>query len=171
MGKRASNFKGDTLKLISKLPAEWGFAFLLGTLPIWVFSKTSKDFEEMVSGLLAIGPLIEYFGWMLIPYGLLFVFKYVMRFGSDWGTQVFGFFHKLIAEVGTGLLTITRTGLGAAAGIFFLSDEVVTLTQDQMVRLCWMIGVLTLANCALAMLKDEMIEKTSRPTYKNPIKL
>ncbi|MNJ44255.1 hypothetical protein D3C77_392990 [compost metagenome] len=171
MGKKANNFKDEAIKLISKLPTEWSCAFMLGTLPILLFSRTSQGLDEMVAGLLAIGPLISYFGWMLVPYALVFSIKYCVRFSSDRSKSSFNFIHKVIAEVGTGFLTILRTGLGVAFGILLLSDEVVAPTNGQYAMLYWMILMLSFFNCALALGKDEIIEKTDRPTYRNPIKL
>jgi hypothetical protein len=171
MGKRANNFKNDSIKLISKIPAEWTFAILLGTLPILLFSRNSKGLDDMVSGLLAIGPLIYYFGWMLAPYALLFFIKYCVRFSSDRSRYSFNFIHNIITEVGTGFLTITRTGLGVAFGILLLPSEITAPTKDQYMLLYWMIFVLSFFNCAMALGKDELIQKTDRPTYRNPIKL
>ncbi|UQS92428.1 hypothetical protein [Pseudomonas chlororaphis] len=171
MGKRASNFKEDTLKLISKLPTELSLAALLGTLPIYLFSHNSKSLDEMVSGLLAIGPLIDYFGWMLVPYASLLIIKYGVRFSSDRSKNSFNFIHKIIAEAGTGFQTILRTGVGVTIGILILPKAITTPTPAQYAMLYWMIVIVSIFSCAISFLKDEIIQRTERPTYRNPLKL
>ena len=73
MNKKPSNFKRDTIALISKFPSEFILASLLGTLPTVFFSSTEKDVNEIVQGLLAIGPLIQYSAYLIAPYALVFI--------------------------------------------------------------------------------------------------
>ncbi|WP_434580213.1 hypothetical protein J3P95_18095 [Pseudomonas sp. Z5-35] len=172
MKKKPNNFKKDTLALISKIPSEWAIAFLLGTVPLWFFSSTQKDVEDIIQGLLAIGPLIEYSAYLIAPYALVFIIKYGIRFSSEKSIWIFDFVHSIIAEVGTGFLTITRTGLGAIFGILSLglATHIVTVTPQQILSLSVMIFTLTVVNCALALGRDTLIEHTSRPSNNNPIK-
>ncbi|KAB0568935.1 hypothetical protein [Pseudomonas palleroniana] len=173
MNKKPSNFKRDTIALIRKLPSEFILASLLGTVPTVLFSSTEKDVNEIVEGLLAIGPLIQYSTYLIAPYVLAFIIKHGIRFSSDKSIDTFNFIHKNIAEVGTGLLTITRTGLGAALGVLVLglTTDIITINSQQIATLIVMILSLTLANCALALGKDTLIEQTTRSHIKNPIKL
>jgi hypothetical protein len=173
MNKKPSNFKKDTIALISKLPSEWVLAFLLGTLPILFFSSTQKDVDDIVQGLLAIGPLIEYSTYLTGLYAFVFLVKHGIRFSSDKSIDTFNFIHKIIAEIGTGFLTITRTGLGAILGVLVLglTTDIITINKYQLTSMTVMILSLTLANCALALGKDTLIEHTNRPSIKNPIKL
>lgn len=173
MNKKPSNFKKEMVALISQLPSEWLLAFLLGTLPTWIFSSTEKDVDEIVQGLLAIGPLIQYSAYLIALYVLAFIIKHGIRFSSDKSKGIFNFFHKVIAEIGTGFLTITRTGLGAALGVLVLglTTDIITINDQQIISLSAMILSLTIANCALALGKDTLIEHTNRPSIKNPIKL
>lgn len=173
MNKKPSSFKKDTVALISKLPSEWVLAFLLGTLPILLFSSTQKDVDDIVQGLLAIGPLIEYSAYLAGPYAFVFLIKYLIRFSSDKSIETFNFIHKIIAEIGTGFLTITRTGLGAVFGVLVLGliTEIISINNKQLLSMTVMILSLTLANCALALGKDTLIEHTNRPSLKNAIKL
>lgn len=173
MNKKTSNFKRDTIALMSKLPSEWVLALLLGTLPVVFFSSTQKDVDDIVQGLLAIGPLIDYSAYLLAPYALVFIIKYGIRFSSDKSIGIFNFIHKIIAETGTGFLTITRTGLGAVFGVLALglTTDIITISSQQFISSLVMILSLTLANCALALGKDTLIEHTNRPSMKNPIKL
>ncbi|MBD8091745.1 hypothetical protein IFT48_17270 [Pseudomonas fluorescens] len=173
MNKKPSNFKRDSIALMSKLPSEWVLAFLLGTLPILFFSSTQKDVDDIVQGLLAIGPLIKYSAYLVGPYAFVFLVKHGIRFGSDKSIDAFNFIHKIIAEIGTGFLTITRTGLGAVFGVLALglTTDIITVNNQQIISLGIMILSLTLTNCALALGKDTLIERTNRPPVKNPIKL
>ena len=173
MNKKPSNFKKEMVALISQLPSEWLLAFLLGTLPTWIFSSTEKDVDEIVQGLLAIGPLIQYSAYLIALYVLAFIIKHGIRFSSDKSKGIFNFFHKVITEIGTGFLTITRTGLGAALGVLVLglTTDIITINDQQIISLSAMILSLTIANCALALGKDTLIEHTNRPSIKNPIKL
>jgi len=172
MKTKRSNFKQDSIALLRQLPSEWAIAFLLGALPLWLFSHTQKDVDEIVQGLLAIGPLIEYSAYLIAPYGLVFLIKYGVRFRSEKNMWIFEFTHKVIAEVGTGFLTITRTGLGAVFGTLLigLSSEIITISTQQIASLLVMIFSLTLANCAFALGKDTLIEHTIRPVSSNPLK-
>lgn len=172
MNKKPSNFKRDTIALTSKFPSEFILASLLGTLPTVFFSSTEKDVNEIVQGLLAIGPLIQYSAYLIAPYALVFIIKYGIRFSSDKSIDTFNFIHKNIAEVGAGFLTITRTGLGATLGVLVLglTTDIITINSQQIMTLSVMILSLTLTNCALALGKDTLIEQTTRPYIKNPIK-
>ncbi|MDT8907016.1 hypothetical protein [Pseudomonas prosekii] len=172
MERKPSNFKKDTIALIRKLPSEWAIAFLLGTVPLWLFSSTQKDVDDIVQGLLAIGPLIEYSTYLMAPYAIVFFIKYGIRFSSDKSIWMFDFIHKIIAEIGTGFLTITRTGLGAVFGVLSLglATNIITVSSQQILSLSVMIFSLTLANCALAFGRDTLIEHTSRRPNNNPIK-
>lgn len=171
MGKRANNFKKDSLKLISKLPTELSLSCLLGTIPIYLYSNSKQSLDEMVSGLLAIGPLIDYFGWLLVPYASLLILKYCIRFSSDRSKHTFDFLHKIMSEAGTGFQTILRTGAGAAIGVLLLPEEITTPTSGQYAVLYWMIVMTTIFSCAISFFKDEVISRTERKTYKNPLKL
>ncbi|MFJ2458806.1 hypothetical protein ACIOVC_09710 [Pseudomonas neuropathica] len=172
MEKKSSNFKKDTIALLRNLPSEWAIAILLGALPLWLFSHTQKDVDDIVQGLLAIGPLIDYSAYLIAPYGLVFLIKYGIRFRSDKSLWIFEFIHKVIAEIGTGFLTITRTGLGAVFGILMigLSSNIITISTQQIMSLLVMIFSLTIANCALALGKDTLIEHTNRAISRNSIK-
>jgi len=172
MEKKSSNFKKDTLALLRQLPSEWAIAFLLGALPLWAFSHTQKDVDDIVQGLLAIGPLIEYSAYLIAPYGLVFLIKYGVRFRSERNIWIFEFIHKVIAEIGTGFLTITRTGLGVVFGTLLigLSSDIITISTQQIASLLVMIFSLTLANCAFALGKDTLIEHTNRPARSNPLR-
>lgn len=173
MNKKKSNFRKEMVALISKLPSEWLLAFLLGTLPTLLFSSTEKDVDNMVQGLLAIGPLIQYSAYLIGPYALAFLIKYGIWFSSDKSRGIFSFAHKIILEIGTGFLTITRTGLGAIFGVLVLglTTNIITVNNKQIISLSGMILSLTIANCALALGKDTLIERTNRPSTNNPIKL
>lgn len=171
MSKKAKNFKGDSLKLISKLPTELSLAGLLGTLPLYLYSNSKQSLDEMVSGLLAIGQLIDYFGWMLAPYALLLILKYWIRFGSDRIKHTFNFLHKVISEAGTGFQTILRTGAGAAIGVLLLPEEITTPTSAQYATLYWIIVMTIILSCAISFFKDEVMSRTERQHYKNPLRL
>ncbi|ATB67135.1 hypothetical protein [Pseudomonas mosselii] len=171
MGKRSTNFKEDTLKLIKQFPTELSLAVLLGALPLYLFSKSSEKLDEMVSGLLAIGPIIDYYAWMLAPYALLIIMKYLVRFGSERGKLIFNFIHKIVAEAGTGFQTILRTGSGVAIGALLLPETVITPTNDQYSMLYWMAVMPLIFSCAISMFKDEVMQRTERRAYKNTLKL
>ena len=173
MNQKNSSFKKDTIELISKSPSEWFLAFLLGTVPTVIFSSTEKDVDEIVQGLLAIGPLIQYSAYLVAPYALVFIIKHGIRFNSDRSRGIFNFIHKNIAEVGTGFLTITRTGLGAVIGVLALglTTKIITVNNQQAISLIAMTVSLTVINCGLALAKDRLIENTNRPYIKNPLKL
>lgn len=171
MGKKATNFKEDTLKLIKQLLTELVLAASLGTLPIYLFSKSSETLDEMISGLLAIGPLIDYYAWMLALYAFLIIMKYVVRFGSDQGKTTFNFIHKIVTEVGTGFQTILRTGSGVAVGVLLLSKAVTTNTTSDYSMLCWMAVVPLFLSCIITMFSDEVMQRTERKSYKNTLKL
>lgn len=171
MGKRAKNFKEDTLKLIQQLPTELSLALLLGTLPVYLFSKSSKTLNEMVSGLLAIGPLIDYYAWMLAPYALLIIMKYLVRFGSDRGKLTFNFIHRIVADAGTGFQTILRTGAGVAFGVLLLPEAITKHTTEQYSMLYWMAVMPLIFSCAISMFRNEVMQRTEHKAYKNPLKL
>lgn len=171
MGKRAKNFKEDTLKLISQLPTELALAALLGAIPIWWYSKSAQTLDEMASGLLAIGPLIDYYAWMMLPYLVVLGIKLCFRFRSDRGTNTFNFIHKVIAEAGTGFQTILRTGSGVAIGILALPKDIVSPTTAQYWMLYGMTTSILIVNCAISMSKSEVMKRIDRPTYKNSLKL
>jgi hypothetical protein len=173
MNKKANNFKKEMTALISKLPSEWLFAFLLGTLPTLLFSSNEKDVDDIVQGLLASGPLIQYSAYLIAPYALAFFIKYAIRFSSDKSRGIFNFIHKIIIEIGTGFLTITRTGLGAVFGVLALglTTNIITVNNQQIISLTAMIFSLSIANCALALGKDTLIEHTNRLPINNPIRL
>ncbi|PVZ43917.1 hypothetical protein [Pseudomonas sp. CC120222-01a] len=171
MGKRTKNFKEDTLKLIQQLPTELSLAVLLGTFPIYLFSKSSEMLDEMVSGLLAIGPLIDYYAWMLAPYALLLIIKYLVRFGSDRGKLAFNFIHRIIADAGTGFQTILRTGAGVAIGVLLLPEAVTKPTTKQYSMLYWMAVMPLIFSCTMSMFRNEVMQRTEHKAYKNPLKL
>ena len=173
MNKKPNNLKQKTAILASTLLSEWILAFLLGTLPIIIFSSTKKDIDDITQGLLAIGSVVEYSAYLVAPYVLAFIIKHGIRFSSDKSKNTFDFIHKIIYEVGTGFLTITRTGLGVAFGILvlWLATDIVTVSTKQIAFLFTVIFSLTIVNCAFAFGKDILIEHTNKPSTKNPIKL
>ncbi|MHA6160950.1 hypothetical protein ACX3X6_08610 [Pseudomonas sichuanensis] len=171
MGKRTKNFKEEALKFIQQLPTELSLAALLGALPIYLFSKSSEMLDEMVSGLLAIGPLIDYYAWMLAPYALLIIIKYLVRFGSDRGKLTFNFIHKIVADAGTGFQTILRTGAGVAIGVLLLPEAVTNPTTRQYSMLYWMAVMPLMFSCAISLFRNEVMQRTERQAYKNNLKL
>ncbi|MEE1889515.1 hypothetical protein [Pseudomonas carassii] len=171
MGKKIQKFKEDSFDLIREIPTEFALAFLLGTLPILLFSKSSKALDEMVSGLLAIGPLIDYYGWMMLPYLVLIGIKYGFRFRTERGATTFNFTHKVVTEAGTGFQTILRTGCGVAIGIALLSTEITHATTANYWMLFWMAIALLIVTSAISMFRNRVLQTTDRPTYRNPLKL
>lgn len=171
MGKRASSFKQYLIDLSRKLLTEAPLALLLGALPILLYSNSEQTLDEMVSGLLAIAQIINYFGWMLVPYALLAILKYSIRFNSDTGKNSFNLLHKIIAEAGSGFHTIIRTGAGVAFGITMLPNDITRATPQNLSNLYVMTTTLLIISCNFALLKDHITSKTERNIYKNTLKL
>lgn len=171
MEERTYNFRKVTRKLISKLLTELPLAGLLGTLPILIYCDNEQSVDEMISGLLAISQLISYYAWLLAPYALFLMLKYLIRFRSDRNKNTFNLLYKIITEAGTGFQTILRTGVGVAFGIFLLPTEITTLTSANYPIVFGMILASMFASCAISFFTDEMKSRTERQAYKNPIKL
>ena len=171
MDKKFNKFKEDFLEFIKILPTEFVLSIFLGAFPIWLYSKNQDSLDEMVSGLLAIGQLIDYFGWMLIPYAVVLLIKGLFRFRSDQGKYTFNFLHKILSEVGTGFQTILRTGAGVAIGILALPEEVIRPTPAQHAMLCLMVFITIMSSSLITLFKEEVIRRTERQPYKNDLKL
>ncbi len=171
--RNLEKLKQDTVELFSKLKMEIPLALLLGTAPMLLFCSTEKDVEEMLSGLLAIGPLIKYSVILTFPYFLVLLVKHGIRFSFDSSRAKFDYVHDLITEVGPGFLTITRTALGAIIGILIIlnATHIITGTPKQIAAM-YLNAVFFLAfNCALAMGKDRAAAHANRQLKKNPIQL
>lgn len=171
--KNVQRFKKDIAEHLWKLTTELPLAFLLGTVPVLWFSSSEKDVEIILGGLLASGPLIKYAAYLTILYALIITAKYAIRFSFDSSRDKFRYTYEIISEVGSGFLTITRTGLGAMMGVVILhhTSELVPGTPKQVTAAYATMISFALINCAIALVKDRAIEHTERKPEKNPIRL
>lgn len=171
--RNLKKLKQDTIELFSQLKMEIPLALLLGTLPMLIFCSTEKDVEEMLGGLLAIGPLIKYSVILTLPYFLVLLVKHGVRFSFDSSRAKLNYIHDLITEVGPGFLTITRTALGALIGIIILlnATDIITGTAKQVAAMYGNALFFMVFNCALAMGKGRAAAQANRRMEKNPIQL
>ncbi|ORL62373.1 hypothetical protein [Pseudomonas putida] len=171
--KNLGKIKKDTAEFFSKLKVELPLALLLGTGPMLIFCSTERDVDEMLSGLLAIGPLIKYSVILTLPYFLIQLIKYGIRFSYDSSRAKLDYIHNIINEVGPGFLTISRTALGAVLGIIILlhTTHIITASTKLLVSMYGNALFFLAFNCAHAMLKDRATLNVNPRREKNPIQL
>lgn len=127
----------------------------------------------MISGLLAIGSLIDYAGLLLIPYCIATAIRFGMRFISENAQKKLVTIHKMMTEVGTSFLTILRTGGGAMIGVLCLGlcTSIITLTKGDYIMLTVSVTCVLIACTCMAFLHEFLAKASRTSQYDNPIKL
>jgi hypothetical protein len=170
--KKQSNFKSEVKKFAKKISSEIIIATLLGTLPVTIYSVNAKSLDDTVGGLLAIGNLINYAGYLTVVFILATGLRYIFRFSSESAQRNLVAFHRITAELGTCFLTVIRTGLGAMIGILIIafSTNVITLSPGEYISLTGSIFCVLLVSTSLAV-GHELLSKTSKTQQAdNPLK-
>lgn len=171
--KNLRKLKLETAELFGKLKTEIPLALLLGTFPLLLFSYFKRDIDEILGGLLAIGPLVYYSVFLLAPYALVLIIKHTIRLSFDSTREKLNYIHLIVDEVGLGFLTITRTALGAIIGILILLhfSDIISGTPKQIANTYVNVAFLTIFNCLGALIKDWANKGINRPLERNPIRL
>lgn len=171
--KNIRKLKLETAELFGKLKTEIPLALLLGTFPLLLFSYIKRDVDEILGGLLAIGPLVFYSVFLLAPYALVLIIKHTIRLSFDSTKEKLNYIHSVFDEVGLGFLTITRTALGAIIGLLILLhfSDIISGTPKQIANTYVNVAFLTTFNCLGALIKDWANKGINRPLEPNPIRL
>lgn len=93
---------------------------VLGGLPVILNAHSAENPKEVLEILLATPFFIYYYGWLFALLMVLGVIIFRWWFHSikhqGWLVKM----HRFVSEVGAGLLTIARTGLGAMLGFMMV---------------------------------------------------
>jgi len=171
--RNVKSTKSEFFEYISKLKTEIPLAILLGAAPIVVFSRKESDVDEILGGLLAGDQLIKYYFYLFFPYALVLLIKLGIRLSFDSSREKFEYIHSLISEVGTGFLTISRTGVGAAMGCLYLvhTSQIITATPGVILRTYTGAISLLALNCMIVFAKDRATKKIYPQRAPNPYKI
>ncbi|QYX49419.1 hypothetical protein K3F43_07925 [Pseudomonas tussilaginis] len=171
--KNLNKTKIECYEFLSKLKTEIPLPILQGSLPVIIFSRKESDVDAILGGLLAGDQLIKYSFYLLIPYAIVLLVKWGIRLSFDSSREKFEYLHLLISEVGTGFLTISRTGLGATIGCLYLVHTTQIITASPREILGAYIGVISLlhVNCMVVFLKDRAMKSINHKSPPNPYRL
>ncbi|MFJ4349326.1 hypothetical protein ACIPZ5_00320 [Pseudomonas sp. NPDC089428] len=165
--------KSYFFELISKLKTEIPLPIFLGALPVVIFSNKESDVNEMLKALLAGNQLMKYYFYILFLYALVIIIKIGVRLSHDSSRQKLEYIHEIIGEVGTGFLTISRTGIGAAMGCLYLvhTTEIISATPSELFRTYASAFILLIFNCAIVFAKDRATKTIYPRRPQNPYKI
>jgi hypothetical protein len=173
MTKHKDGFASAFIIIAKKIRYEFFISVILGAIPVIIYTRNPKELDDIVSGLLAIGSIIDYAGFLLIPYCIATAIRFGMRFISENAQKKLVTIHKMMTEVGTSFLTILRTGGGAMIGVLCLGlfTSIITLTKGDYIMLTVSVTCVLIACTCMAFLHEFLAKASRTSQYDNPIKL
>ncbi|SEU04579.1 hypothetical protein SAMN03159512_04750 [Pseudomonas sp. NFR09] len=166
------NFKIELPQFATKLITELLLGIIIGSIPVWINSRSKEGFEATINGLLAVKQLSDHASFLLIPYTVICIYSFAFTRKTEWGARRFNYIHKITSEVGTNLLAIVRAGLGAMFGYLTASafTEFGAKSNTEYVTTALYL-VFTLIFCAaVSLFHDTLTPQKLTSRYKNDLK-